>query len=1190
MVTFTRFFVERRAIAWVLLAATLCWGYLAYRDIPHRRDPTVRPLTGVVVAEYPGANAEKVELDVTRAVEHCLSASPAVERVRSVSSHALSTVFVELREHTRNPDAAWGDLRARLAALQDLPRVDDRVVRPELDATYGQHVAVALTIAGPPTANMEVQLRAESVRAAIDQSRASVAPEFSARRVSAVIVYPEAVARGVAIRYARSLMRLLAEAGISRDSRIVEAPTTACVDFQLNGSDAQLIEVTRRWKDLIDAPGNAHADIWPPVIVRGTETLYDELRAVARDKYTYRKLAEYTGVLADELRRKPDVAGVDAVGAQREVVTLLAPGNRLSQFGLSPREVARRVQARNANLPSGRIDLPGQTIVAPPAGEFRSERDIGDVVMAVSSDGYPLYLRDLADISRGYVDPPDVSVLRSFKAALSRPPLDATTTRPAPVIEPLATARAITLAIRQTARSSAAVFDAQVNDAIEAAHRLLPDDLRIDRTADEPREIEAVNDDLGRGVIESIAIVTLVVLLLTPWREAVVVSLSIPLSLAITIGSGQLLGLEAQQVSLAGLIITTGLFVIAPLLVTHGIARALADGEPRDIAARLGAHRVLRGGWLAIIAAALGFASILLIGAQAGAFAWSFPIIAVVGLGASWFVAATFVPLMSYYLLSANGRAGTLGAKQATIDRGIERLAQSVIGLAIAARWVVVPICLATLAIAAWRLAAIPTAFFNAARQNVFTIDIDLQENATARQTQKVADQVARDIDAGERASVHSFTTYVGSDGPSFYRAPLPGDHRPNHARMFVQVNRGADTSALVARLRRTLPFKFPDARLTIAELGVGPPLDAQVEVRLFGSDEATLRQLAAQAQSLIRGVAGVDNVRDDWGQPVLQTTMSIDLDRVPTSDVSPQDIGSLLATSLSGLPVTRLREGGRLVDVVLRLPPEDRGRTEDLLSLTAHGQNGKSRVPLRQIVRLEPGLVTPRIVRRTGERCVTISADVIAPTPPARVAESVEAAMRRITLPPGYRWESAGESEPRHEAFDAALRGLAITLAVTYLLLLLRFNHVLMPIAMFTGVPFAIAAALVALQPLDASLGFVVLLAALPLAGVSVMYAIIAFSDAGAQLERGATPREAIIASASAHLRVAIASALACAAGALPLALRGGPTWGTMSWVWIAGVLAAAAAAALTPVIAVILAEDFPRLLTGRSSQGPSA
>lgn len=1185
--TFTRFFVERRAIAWVLLLATLGWGVHAYRDIPHRRDPTVRPLTGVVVTEYPGAHAEKVELDVTRAVEHCLSESPVVERVRSVSSHALSTVFVELREHTRNPDAAWGDLRARLAALQDLPRVDGRAVDPRLDATYGQQVAVALTIAGPPTGNMEVQLRAESIRGVLDQSRAAVAPEFSSRRVSAVIVYPETVARGVAIRYARSLMRMLAEAGISRDSRIVEAPTTACVDFQLNGADAQLDGVIKRWRDLIDAPGNSHADIWPPVVIRDTSTLYDELRAVARDKYTYRKLAEHAGVLADELRRKADVAGVDVVGAQREVVTLLTPGNRLSQFGLSPRELVRRVQARNANLPSGRIDLPGQTIVAPPVGEFRNERDIGDVVMAVSSDGYPLYLRDIADISRGYADPPDVSVTRSFKAALARPAAAATTTRPAPVIEPLATARAITLAIRQTARSSAAEFDAQVRDAVDGARRQLPEDLRIDRTADEPREIEAVNDDLGRALIESIAVVTAFVLILTSWREAVVVALSIPLSLAVTIGVSQLLGLEAQQVSLAGLVLATGLLVVAPLLMTQGIRRALADGEPRDIAARLAAKRLMRGGWLAILAATVGFGSILFIGGQAGAFAWSLGVVAIVGIASSWLVALSFVPLMSYYLLTGEVLAGTLGGKQAALDRDFENLAGSAIRLAIAARWVIVPICLGTLAIAAWRLAAIPTAFFNPTRQNVFTVDIELQENSTARQTQRVADQIARDIDAGERASIDSYTTYIGCDGPSFNRALLPGDHRPNHARMFVQVNPGADTAAIVARMRRLLPLKFPDARLTIAELSVGPPLDAQVEVRLFGQDESTLRQLAAQTQNVMRSVAGTDNIRDDWGQPVLQTTMNIDLDRVPTSEVSPQDIGSLLAASLSGLPVTRLRENGKLIDVLLRLPPEDRGRTEDLLSLTAYGQNGKSRVPLRQIVRFEPGLVTPRIARRAGERCVTVSADVIAPTPPARVADGVSAAMRRLTPPPGYRWESAGEAAPRHEAFGAALRGLAITLAVTYFVLLLALNRVLLPIAMFAGVPFAIAAALVALQPLEASLGFVVLLAALPLAGVSVMYGVIAFGDAAAHTERGASLRDAAVLSAAAHLRVALASALASAAAVLPLALRGGPTWGTMSWVWIAGVIAAAlASVALMPVIATIVAEDIPRLLAGKQSR----
>ena len=99
---------------------------------------------------------------------------------------------------------------------------------------------------------------------------------------------------------------------------------------------------------------------------------------------------------------------------QEEAIYLYYSGRRFSASGLSPEAVVERLRQRNINLPGGRVELPDQNLVVQPSGEFRSEQEIGQVVMDVQN-GYPVYLRDLADIVRGYEDPPNVMNFRTLQ-------------------------------------------------------------------------------------------------------------------------------------------------------------------------------------------------------------------------------------------------------------------------------------------------------------------------------------------------------------------------------------------------------------------------------------------------------------------------------------------------------------------------------------------------------------------------------------------------------------------------------------------------------------------------------------------------------------------------------------------------------------------------------------------------------
>ena len=158
----------------------------------------------------------------------------------------------------------------------------------------------------------------------------------------------------------------------------------------------------------------------------------------------------------------------------------------------------------------------------------------------------------------------------------------------------LQTTRAITLAIRQVKGVQIADFGRDIDQALASLREVLPDDLRIERTSDEPAIVQEKIGDFNRNLIEAVVIVIIVALVFMEWRSALLVAFSIPLTVAMTLGMCHMVGVDLQQVSIAALIIALGLLVDDPVVAGDAINRELAHGQPRDVAAWLGPQKLAR--------------------------------------------------------------------------------------------------------------------------------------------------------------------------------------------------------------------------------------------------------------------------------------------------------------------------------------------------------------------------------------------------------------------------------------------------------------------------------------------------------------------------------------------------------------------------------------------------------------------
>jgi len=1194
--TTSQFFVYKRPVAWTALVATLAWGWLAYRMMPQRHDPIIPIRIATIVTVYPGADAEKVEQEVTRKIENQMGQCGQVEKVRSLSRQSLSVVFVELFDSVRDPEAVWQDLQGRLSQINDLPTMHGRPVRPQINKDFGETAAIMLTISSPKVSDFEAHQRAESIRQVVEAFRQSRPAKDRHDRWTAVLVYPNTVARSYVLSIGQSFLRRMAEKKLIEDAHFVEPPGTGCLDFRLapGKNRAELVREAIRWQQDTVGTGLSHPDMWAPILVRDLATLERKLRDSlldplgGADRYSYRELRQFADLIHDRFKRYPTVGKVDELGVQEEAINLYYSNYRLSALDLSPQALAARLERRNINLPGGRVETPTQTVVVHPSGEFKSEQELGEVVID-SRGGQTLYLRDLVDIVRGYEDPPGVLNFRTVKVDADHPPAakmpgEAVFAQPGAVNAPLPkhpqlqTSRAITLAVRQIKGSHIDEFARDVDAALDSLRGILPDDLQIERTHDDPAEVQHKVGEFDRNLIEAVIIVVLVALLFMEWRSALLVAASIPLTVAMTLGMCQVLGIDLQQVSIAAMIIALGLLVDDPVVAGDAINREIAEGHPRDVAAWLGPQKLARAILYATVTNCVAFLPLLLVKGRVGDFIYSLPVVVVASLVSSRIVSMTFIPLLGYYLLrgqkgfEATGKGGR-GARTAAIYRRFCTWCLN------HKAWVLT-VCTCLLILGLAMLPLLGTAFFPKDLHDVFTVNVYLAEGSPLRETRNEAIRVIHKIEKLEGANVRSYTTFVGQGGPRFWLSIVPEQRADNYAQILVHTLDPRRTQALVRRLKRDLPPTIASARITIEQLETGPPIGVPVQVRLFGNDIPSLRRIAAETKQQLREIPGVDNIHDDWDNEVFQVAVTIDSGKANLSaGITNEDVALLLQTGLSGAAITYLREQDRLIPIVLRLRSDERSRIESLDNLDVVSALTNARVPISQIADFSTKMVSPNICRRDLQRCITVKCDTLSGVLPSGIVKEMQRRLDRLSTawPPGCRFQFGGEYEEQVKGFNSVALALVVSMVMIYLALVLQFNSIAKPLVVFVGVPFGMIGGILGLLPSGTPFGFMAFLGVASLAGVIVSHVIVLFDYIEEACERGEPLHQAVVDSALVRLRPVLVTVLATVGGLIPLAIEGGPLWEPMCYVQICGLLLATVVTlCIVPVVYVTFVETL--------------
>ena len=1197
-----RFFVENRQISWILLLATVALGVYGYAQMPKRKDPNIPVRVASVVAPWPGATAQQVEQLVTRPIEATIAENPHIRApigadfgIKSLSMPGLSIIQVQLADTVKDSKKEFSDMNLKLNALS-LPQGAGPI---RFNSDFGDTAALMLTVASPLEDATAISVRARAVELAIEKARSQRPSKFSGTPVSIVVCFPESVPADATERVIRLFVQEAEASQLVSKMELLQGPGFVVADGHTDKDDATIYAFGNTFVQSRLHESEIHPDVWPPILVHDPSQVGPALAANPGNKYTYHELENFTDLLARALQGAPEVSRVDSAGVLPEQVYLDYSQERLASYGLQPANLKGVLNARNITLPGGALEAGAKNIIVDPSGEFTSPAEIGNVIVGSSGFGEPVYLRDLVDIRSGYQSPARYLNYYTWKDPQGK----------------WQRTRAVTLAVQMREGEQIGQFAKDVQAKLADTEKLLPADLIIAPTSDQPRQVTENVDLFMDALYEAIALVVIVSLLgFWEWRSALLMALSIPLTLAMTFGFAHLLGIDLQQVSIATLIIALGLLVDDPVVAGDAVKRSLAAHQPSVIASWLGPTKLAHAILFATITNIVAYIPFLLLSGTTGEFLYSLPVVMTCALVASRLVSMTFIPFLAYYLLRPLKKAEQSIEERRT--RGFSGFYYRVGKRAIEHRWKVFATSLLFLALGGLVGHQLRTQFFPDDVQYLSFIDVWLPNDAPLFVTNQTALQVEDVIrataakygqehpgkDDKPRPVLKSLTTFEGGGGPRFWFSVTPQLQQLNYAQIIVELFDKDDTPKLIGPLQAAISQSVAGARVDVRQLQTNP-VDYPVELRVTGladvnpleeeKDIANLRAISSKVAAILRSVPLAARVHEDWGQDGFEVTLKVDPDRANLAGVTNQDVAQSASAALSGVGVTTLRRGDQQIPVVSRLRMEERAKLSDVQNLYVYSSQSSNKIPLLSVSSIENVLQTLRIRRLEQFRTISVRCFAKPGSLPSEVfsAAAPQLDALRKTLPPGYSINVSGEQAKQEQGFKNLAVVMAISIAMIFLALAFQFRHAIKPMLVLAAAPYGVVGALIALYVMGTSFGFMAFLGIASLIGVIVSHVIVLFDFIEEMREKGEPLEQALLDAGIVRLRPVMITVGATILALFPLALHGGPLWQPLCYAQIGGLsVATFITLLLVPVLYSIFVLDLKIVKWVDPSEGAKA
>jgi multidrug efflux pump subunit AcrB len=810
-------------------------------------------------------------------------------------------------------------------------------------------------------------------------------------------------------------------------------------------------------------------------------------------RYDDRRLREVGARLLEQLRNVPGVSFTQIVGGRAPAVNVWIDPERLAAARLTLDQVERMLRGANVAAPLGELVQGNRTQPLRLAGFFGSAREVGETVVGVS-EGRPIYLKDVARIEEGGAEVEEASWI-GLRGGETQP--------------------AVTLAIAKKAGTNGVTVSQAVLAKLEELKRAaVPEGIIITVTRDDGERANAAVNLLVEHL--GIAIVTVILLMwwFLGWREAAIVTMTIPLILFIVLAVGYLFGQTINRITLFALILALGLLVDDSIVVIENIHRHLHHGKEKikDFGRSLilATNEIGNPTNVATLAVMLAFIPMAFVTGMMGPFMRPIPINVPVAMLASLFIAYSVVPwaarrALQGKALKAMQDAPTLEDKDHEASDPLRRSYLAVIRPLIASAakrnlffLVVVALLIGAMVMPAWQFVrpsgmngplsplGVELKMLPNDNTNTMLLQVDMPAGTALAATDRVAREVGAVLAA--HPEVTDYQAFLGLPAPIDFAALVRGDlikRGSNFAQIRVNLTdkhqRSAASHDIAQELDKLLdPVRaaHPQAKIKIYETPPGPPVPSQILAELYGPDYDRLRLAAAEVNAAFGRIYGLINVDDTVGADVEGYDVHVDAEKALLAGVAPAQVAELLRNYTAGFAIGTLHvdDAREPIEIRVRLPRALRASPETLLALRVSNAQGVQ-IPLSEIARVERVIEAKPIYSRDLHPMVMVGGEMITSSP-------VYAVLALDQMLDGKRLEKSGvtfttgnlgfvEAQPRDVTDYTLLWGgemrltldvfrdlgsaFIVALVLIYLLLTAYYKSFMLPIVVMGAIPLTL-------------------------------------------------------------------------------------------------------------------------------------
>lgn len=932
-------------------------------------------------------------------------------------------------------------------------------------------------------------------------------PAFTIKNAIIITQYPGATAEQVAREVSEPIESEIQKMGeidfITSSNKPGVSRISVNIESTFDGTELPAIWTKLRNR-VQDAQRSLPAEAGTPIVNDNFGDVYGVFYAVTAPGFTDAETHEISAYLRRELLAVDGVADVALAGLPSEAIYVDANPAIFSNLGIAPTAMATALANTDTRTPAGSIVQNGQDIrIQAPAGDATVD-EIARLTIGVG--GEVIDLLDIANVTRDRVQEP-TEIIR-FQGQ-----------------------EAFTLGVSGKADLNIVEIGQRVDARLAEIMRDIPAGVELHPIYQQHVVVDEASNAFLVNLAMSVAIVVIVLALFMGWRAAVVVGVTLLLTVVGTIFVMAIFGIEMERISLGALIIAMGMLVDNAIVVAEGMQGDMAQGKSARDAAEDVAAKTQTPLLGATVIGIMAFAGIGLSPDATGEFLFSLFAVIGISLLLSWILAISATPLLAHYFFKVgSGDAGD------QYGGPLFRAYRATLNLALRLRWLVIAGLIGLTVVCYIGFGQVKQQFFPDSNTPLFYVHYKLPQGASIHRTAE--DMKLLETWLAERDDVVSVSTFVGGGATRFMLTYAPEEALPTYGHLIIRTESLEQIPSLRDELESFGRNTLTDGEFRTERLAFGPGGGAPIEARFSGPNPVVLRELAEKAMAELRdGSNQLQDLRTDWREREMVIKPIFADERAKAAGVTREDLANSLLLGSDGLQAGVYREGDRLIPIILRTDVAAQEGGAHLADQPVYSSAAQSYIPVLQLIDGYDWEAQNTLLRRRDRvPTIAVQAGVPAGVNASAVFNEIRAGIEAIELPEGYTLEWGGEYESSTEAQAALGKQLPLSLIIMVLISVLLFGQIRQPVVIWLLVPMSVNGVALGLLGTGLPFSFTALLGLLSLSGMLIKNGIVLVEEIDLVRAEGVGFRKAVLDASTSRLRPVVLAAATTILGMIPL------------------------------------------------------